>query len=362
MAAYRDGKRGKWYVSFHYRDWTGADKRKLKRGFDSKKEALEWEREFLAGQAGDLAMSFGQFVEIYYDDMGKRLRENTMSTKRYIIDLKILPYFKDRIISEITAPDIRKWQNEIMENGYSKTYLKTINNQLSAIFNYAVKYYDLRRNPCLIAGSMGKGQADEMLFWTIEEFRQFADCMMNKPLSYMAFTILFWTGIRLGELLALKVSDIDFDAALMTINKSLQRIKGRDVVTDPKTPKGNRVITLPDFLVEDIRDYLATIYKAKAEDRLVPVTKTYLEHEMERGIRESGVKRIHIHCLRHSNTVLLARANVSPVEMAERLGHEKVETTLNIFAHVFPGRRKEIAQMLDDIYHGRTKNENKEES
>ena len=97
---------------------------------------------------------FKSFWESYWDDMPQRLRENTVRSKDYIVELKMLPYFGERKIADITAADIRQWQNGIIKQGYAQTYLKTINNQLSAIFNYAVKYYDLLRNPCTQAGSM----------------------------------------------------------------------------------------------------------------------------------------------------------------------------------------------------------------
>lgn len=180
MAAYKDEERGTWYVSFHYTDWTDANKRKMKRGFATRKDALEWEHHFIAQQSENMDMTFGDFVVIYLEDMEKRLRESTMISKRYIINLKILPYFKDKKISEISAPDIRKWQTEIMKGNYAKTYLRSIQEQLSAIFNYAVKYFDLRKNPCHVAGGMGKHTADEMDFWTLEEFQQFIETMMNK--------------------------------------------------------------------------------------------------------------------------------------------------------------------------------------
>ena len=144
---------------------------------------------------------------MYYADMETRLREHTMRTKKYIVELKILPYFGNKRVNDITAADIRQWQNELIKKGYSPTYLKTINNQLSAIFNYAVRYYDLKSNPCVKAGSMGKSKAEEMNFWTGEEFRKFIDSAMNKRLSYMAFMILYWMGMRLGELLALNPKD-----------------------------------------------------------------------------------------------------------------------------------------------------------
>ena len=148
---------------------------------------------------------------MYYADMETRLREHTMRTKKYIVELKILPYFGHKRVNDITAADIRQWQNELIKKGYSPTYLKTINNQLSAIFNYAVRYYDLKSNPCVKAGSMGKSKAEEMNFWTGEEFRKFIDSAMNKRLSYMAFMILYWMGMRLGELLALNPKDVDLE-------------------------------------------------------------------------------------------------------------------------------------------------------
>ena len=97
-----------------------------------------------------------------------------------------------------------------MEKGFKPTYLKTIHNQLSAILNYAVNFYDLRSNPCRKAGSMGKSKADERPYWTLEEFQKFSDAIMDKQDSWIAFQILFWTGMRIGELLALQVKDIDF--------------------------------------------------------------------------------------------------------------------------------------------------------
>ena len=143
--------------------------------------------------------------------------------------------------------------------GYSPTYLKTINNQLSAIFNYAVRYYDLKSNPCAKAGSMGKSKAEEMDFWTGEEFRRFIDSVMNKRLSYMAFMTLYWTGMRLGELLALNPKDVDLEKRTIAITKSYQRLGKKDVITPPKTSKSKRVITILEFLAADIKDYMDSL-------------------------------------------------------------------------------------------------------
>ena len=236
--------------------------------------------------------------------------------------------------------------------GYSPTYLKTINNQLSAIFNYAVRYYDLKSNPCAKAGSMGKSKAEEMDFWTGEEFRKFIDSVMNKRLSYMAFMTLYWTGMRLGELLALNPKDVDLEKRTITITKSYQRLCKKDVITPPKTPKSKRVITIPEFLAADIRDYIDSLYELQENDRLFPITKYYLDHEMQRGIKESGVKRIRVHDLRHSHASMLIELGFSPLEIANRLGHEKVETTLNTYAHLYPNKQTKLAERLDSEYRG----------
>ena len=350
MKAEKDKKTGKWLIQYRYTDWQGKRRKSTKRGFATKREAEEWLRNFLITQKADFDMKFENFWKMYCADMETRLREHTIRTKKYIVELKILLYFGNKRVNDITAADIRQWQNELIKMGYSPTYLKTINNQLSAIFNYAVRYYDLKSNPCAKAGSMGKSKAEEMDFWTGEEFRKFIDSVMNKRLSYMAFMTLYWTGMRMGELLALNPKDIDFEKRTISITKSYQRLGKKDVITPPKTPKSKRVITIPEFLAADIKDYMDSLYDLQEDDRLFPITKYYLEHEMQRGIKESGVKRIRVHDLRHSHASMLIELGFSPLEIANRLGHEKVETTLNTYAHLYPNKQTKLAERLDSEY------------
>lgn len=350
MKAEKGKKTGKWLIQYRYTDWQGKRRKSTKRGFATKREAEEWLRNFLITQKADFDMKFEDFWKMNCADMEIRLREHTMRTKKYIVELKVLPYFGDKRVNDITAADIRQWQNELIKMGYSPTYLKTINNQLSAIFNYAVRYYDLKSNPCAKAGSMGKSKAEEMDFWTVEEFRKFIDSVMNKRLSYMAFMTLYWTGMRLGELLALNPKDVDLEKRTISITKSYQRLGKKDVITPPKTPKSKRVITIPEFLAADIKDYMDSLYDLQENDRLFPITKYYLEHEMQRGIKESGVKRIRVHDLRHSHASMLIELGFSPLEIANRLGHEKVETTLNTYAHLYPNKQTKLAERLDSEY------------
>lgn len=255
--------------------------------------------------SSDLDMSFEAFTELYINDVKNRLKENTWLTKEHIIRTKILPYFGKLKISEISTKEIIAWQNEMLayrdekKKPYSQTYLKTLHNQLSAIFNHAVRYYELRSNPAAKVGNMGSEEHKEMLFWTKEEYKKFSFEMMDKPVSFYAFEMLYWCGIREGELLALTPADFNFDKETVTINKSYQRLKGQDVITSPKTKKSNRTIKMPQFLCEEMKEYLGMIYGLKKKDRIFTVTKSYLHHEMDRGAKAVGVKRIRIHDLRH---------------------------------------------------------------
>ena len=193
MAVYKDKKRGTWYVSVYYTDWKGENARKLKRGFKTRKDAVAWENTFLNKNTGDLNMTFEEFYDIYKSDLEERLKENTWVMKTSVIELKILPYFKKKKMCEIKPPDVLAWQREMRayrdKDGqpYASGYLKTIHNQLSAIFNHAVRFYELPSNPAAKVGNMGRENTKEMLFWTKEEYTKFSDAMMDKPLSYYAF-------------------------------------------------------------------------------------------------------------------------------------------------------------------------------
>ena len=193
---------------------------------------------------------------------------------------------------------------------------------------------------------MGKKKNREMLFWTKEEYLKFSEAMMDKPISYYAFEVLYWTGIREGELLALTPADFDFEKKTLRINKSYQRLHGEDVITSPKTEKSNRIILLPQFLCDEMQDYLKMLYDIEKDERIFTVSKSYLHHEMDRGAKEAGVKRIRIHDLRHSHVSLLIDMGFSAAAIADRLGHESIDITYN-YAHLFPSRQAEIAEKLN---------------
>ncbi len=352
MAVIKNQKTGMWEVRTYYKDWTGERKQKTKRGFAKKSEALEWERNFKLKENQSISMTFGSFVEIYLEDLKPRIKKNTFLTKKHIIETKILPYFEKRKLEEIRTSDVIQWQNEIMkltkENGelFSQTYLKTIHNQLSCILNHAVNMYGLKDNVARKAGTMGKEESKEIEFWTQEEFQAFVECVADKPLSYYAFEILYWTGIREGELLALIPEDFDFEKKTLRINKSYQRLQGEDVITEPKTPKSNRTIVMPDFLATEMEDFISRFYGIESNERIFTISKSYLHHEMDRGAKLAGVKRIRVHGLRHSHISLLINLGFTALAIGERVGHEAVDITYH-YAHLFPTVQTDMATQLD---------------
>lgn len=231
MPAYKDKAKGTWYASFYFENWTGKKEKKMKRGFKTKREALEWERTFLQQQTADLDMTFESFVALYAADMKGRIKENTWGTKEHILYKKLVPYFGKRKMSEIHSKEVMAWQSEML--------------------NY------------------------------------------------------------------------------------------RD-----KNGKSNRVIQMPAFLCEEMEDYIKSLYAVEPTDRIFAVTKSYLHRKMDRGAKESGVKRIRIHDLRHSHISLLIDMGFTALAIADRVGHESIDITYR-YAHLFPTRQAEMADKLD---------------
>ena len=359
MAVYRDKSNGydgkTWRVAVYYTDWQGKKKKHEKRGFKTKKAAQSYETEFIAKKKKDINMGFSSFIDLYLIDIKPQIKLTTYVTKENIINTHIRPYFENKSLSSITSIDILQWQNELLMlrddngKGYSQTYLRTVQNQLNAIFNHAVRYYDLPKSPCAATKKIGKSKAKEMLFWTKEEYLKFAEVMKDKPVSYYAFQILYWTGIRCGELLALTISDFDLQKKTLSIDKNYQVVKGEEMITTPKTEKSNRVIDLPEFLCDEMEDYFSSLYKVDENSRIFTFTKSFLHHEMDRGSAKAGIKRIRLHDLRHSSCALLIELGYSPIQIAERLGHESVTITER-YSHLYPSVQKQMANKLNKAF------------
>lgn len=346
VPAYKDKGRNTWYCSFYYTDWTGKRKLKKKRGFQRKKDAEAWEAEFIRLSSQSCDMTFESMTNLYLNDMAPRLKESTMKTKRSMISNKIIPVFGNMPINTITPAHIRTWQSQILKEGQAPGYVKIVNAQLSTIFNYACKYYALKENPVRIAGSIGKKQSREMNIWTLEEFEQFIKYVDSRA-AYTAFLTLFWTGIRVGELLALTPKDINFKEKTISITKTYQRLDRKDIVSDPKTYNSRRIIPIPEKLCDALKEHMSRTYNLKENDRIFNFSKFFIFKHMETACALSGIKRIRIHDIRHSHASMLIHFGCPILLIKERLGHKDIQTTLNIYGHLYPSASSEVVKMME---------------
>lgn len=355
MPSYKDESTGKWFCKFYYEDYTGKRIQKKKRGFDTKREALEWEREFLLKQQGSPDMSFQSLTDLYLNDISVRLKKNTYAQKKRVINNHILPYFGERVAASITAADVREWQAALKQLTGIKTkrpltgsFIRLIEDYLTAIFNYGVKFYNLPSNPMAQAGHLKYRKKKRLVFWTQSEFNEFiphVDDLMYRCL----FLTLYYTGMRLGEALALTPSDVDFDNLEISITKTLPSGKER-IPTTPKTEGSNRIIAIPSFLGEEIQDFINARYGIGSDDFIFPAAGQTVRERFYKYVAKAGVKLIRVHDLRHSHVALLIELNYQPLLIAERLGHDNVQTTLNTYSHLYPNKHREVADTLNEQF------------
>lgn len=354
MPAYQQDN-GTWYASFYAIDHKGESRHVLKRGFETEEEADAYEEAYKERAADPSSYSFSDFVNCYFSDIEPRIRWSTFEKKKEAFAKWITPYFGKKKLGDISSLDILHWQIWISEqrkkNGspLAATYIRKINSEVSAIFNHAARHYDLDPNPTKKVKKSGKSKSDEMQIWTSQEYRKFLEAICDKDRSFYAFELFYWTGVRLGELLALEPADFDFDACKLTINKSLAVRKGEIIIGPPKTKQSYRTISIPRFLSEEIRYYVEEVLQIDEYTRIFEgMSKSYLHHEMDRGCAASGVKRIRIHDLRHTHVSILIDMGFSAVAIADRVGHESTDITFR-YAHLFPNSQENMAIALNDI-------------
>lgn len=348
MPAYKDDERGTYYCKFYYTDWQGNKKQKKKRGFKRKKDAEAFERQFLEKMAGTPDMTFKSLADLYMEDRKARIKASTYYNKECILNNHIMPYFGEISINKITPAVVRNWQNDMISKNYQLSYLKAINNLLGFILNYGCKYYGLLNNSASIAGNLGASKSREMNFWTVEQFNSFIENVKH-PTAKMAYELLFWSGMRVGELLALQISDFNYNEKTISITKTFNVLKGEHMITSPKTKKSNRVISIPQKVCDDLLSYINSQYDIEDTRRLFLCSKTVLDYHIKKTCKNIGLKKIRIHDLRHSHASMLINLDTPILLVSERLGHEDINTTLRIYSHLYPQKRDEVQEKMNNL-------------
>ncbi len=344
----QNGKR-KYYASFYYTDYTGNRRKKKKEGFTTSAAAKQFEKDFIDQHNGSSDILFKNLVENYLADCAQRLKATSIRQKKSIFANNITPFFSNYPVSEITPLLVRKWQNDILQHGFAPRYMRMIHAHLAAVLKYAVKYYGLKQNPATLAGSIGTMKTPgKIQFYTLDQFRQFLPFVKEK--YQLLFKILFFTGLRFGELMALTIKDFNPEAGTLNVNKTYS--VDLRIIQTPKTTKSNRIVTLPSFLIRELQEYIKTkFYEPQPGERLFFwfKSKDPIRYAIEHAAPAAGLPVIRIHDFRHSHASLLIEMGFPPLVISERLGHESVKTTLEIYSHLYPDKAASVAERLDKI-------------
>ncbi|MEW4150658.1 tyrosine-type recombinase/integrase [Bacillus thuringiensis] len=362
MVVYKDKERGTYFFVVRVRQFDGTQKQVKRRGFKTKKEAREAEAKMLVEKETNSTLTFAQVPDSYFDWYCQRRKQTSIKVIKNVIYNHLQKEFGKLKVDQITAKHIMYYQNKIIGN-YSADTLKKIHAVLSSIFNFAIKFHGLTSNPARIAGNFELESNKRMDYWEFDEFQKFID-VVDDLLYDSFFSTLYYSGARKGELLALTWDDVDFTEKTIRINKTEYNRQ----VTKPKTKASNRIILLPTLvndLLKNLKEH-ATLTAPVKNDYVVfgefftSIATTTLDERYNKYVAASGVKRILLHEFRHSHASYLINNGVSPLVVAQRLGHSDVATTLNTYSHLYPSKQtealafmeKDLVQRLPKRYQG----------
>lgn len=347
MPVYLDKKTKKYFFKCYYTDWQGEKRQAKRRGFALARDAKAAEREFLAQYATQPDFTFQAMYELYIADCIARRRPSTVSSKQTRFKTAILPFFHALKLAEITPIHVRRWQNDIIKS-YAPTTQKQMHGVLSSLFNYAMKFYGLKTNPARLAGCIGKTKAHRAKFWTVDQF--------NKAMQYVspayktAFSLLFYSGLRVGELLALEIRDYNPTARTIRVTKNFERINGVDYIGPTKNAQSMRTLVIPASVCDLLNEYKGFLYEPEPYEPLfMYFTAATIRTQLSQAAEKAGVEKIRVHDLRHSHASLLINLGVNILAISRRLGHDNIKTTLDIYGHLYHTTNEEIAAKLENL-------------
>lgn len=345
MSVYKDTKRNTWYARVRYTDWTGKRKETTKRGFATKREAKEWEDEKRAVSVDSSDMTLQDLYDKFIADRRARCKESTVHSVEGTCRVHILPTLGEKKLTDIDTKTIRQWQNRMLEKNLSEGYLRKISVHFTMLLNFAVKYYGLSSNPVQTVGNIGRSST-RLEFWEKAEFDKFLAALPNSDLK-LFFTILYVSGMRIGEFLALTPQDVDYTNNKITVGKTYNLHTHR--VGTPKTDTSFRTIAMPPTVIRQIRKYAETF--PNLPERLFSLTnRDKLSRVIKQYAPEAGIPTINLHGLRHSHASLLIRRGVPLPDIAKRLGHKNAGITLSIYSHFYKDSDEEIAADMEKLF------------
>lgn len=344
MPVYKyDTKKGvKWYYSFKFQDV-----RYLKRGFDTKREAIvsESEKRVELEKFGQLEkrIKLDTFCELYLSDLEKRESRYTFEKATTIINKYILPNLKNKYIDEYKTRDISNWQNTILSLNISNTYTHTIDARMRALFNHAIKFSTIHKSPCAGVKTIGKQNRDakDHAVWTIDDWKRINDFGSVEFEAFMS--VLFYTGMRIGEVMGLMWSDVNFEEKKIYMNK--QRLKNGEI---KKTKTGNSIeFLVNDKLINTLKKYKSSLLEET--NFIFNKSRDCYRKNKNKLEKKYDLPHIRIHDMRHSHATLLINNDVNIHVIADRLGHSSTKTTERVYAHLYEDNKKQVVDLLESL-------------
>lgn len=344
-----------------YVDIDGVPHRYHKRGFSTSEEAKEWERSFLLETKSIIPTSL-TFNDLYIKYMQSKkdiIKERTYDDLQNTFKAYIIPFWGNIKLNEIRVDHIEKFQQHILEmktlkgKPYSNAMIITIQTRLKSCFNYAFQNGYISNQKIISFKRVRRSDESikEMRFWHPEEYNKFITIVDDKV--YIAlFNVLYWCGLRIGEALALRWSDINIHEKTITVSKTYTKHKRQ--TTTPKTKNSYRSVIMPDRCFTSIY----ALYEAHSktigfnEERYVfgfnkPLDDNSIRIKKDNWIKQAGVQRIRIHDFRHSHVSLLISLGFSPFDIAKRLGHT-VEMVNEVYGHWFKDAQQKMVDKLNE--------------
>lgn len=398
---YQDKSSKKWSYRIVYKNNAGKIIDKRKSGIKTKKEArllllnyeienninsntlfencFEKSKDVLDGNIINLTL--GYLFEQYIEYSKNRLKSSSLKSASDCLRKYVLSYFGENTdVGTIKAAKVLSWQNDLLSKNFSYKYNSKIYCSFTALINFGVKYFDVPYNVVEKVGNFkNKKPKKEMNFWTLDEFLLFYN-KNNDDLYRLFFTLLYFTGLRKGEAVALCWKDINFETKEISVNKSVNRkipdlvdidrtIKkdecnssvgwhfvGNRVyeITSTKTTSSSRRVLLSDNIYQELVNHYEFSKKCYGfnDDWFVfggetPLTDQTIRRRMNEMADRAGIKRIRVHDLRHSHASLLINNNHNILIVAKRLGHSDIKQTLNTYSHLMPNVQNEIVDAIN---------------
>ena len=372
MPIYKTNKKNKdglyqYRVTYNYTDNNGKHRQKSRWVYGAAEaKFVDAQLQAKAKAEPSQALTIGLLYDMYLKAKSNEIRESSLNNTKGVLTRYILPYFQKAKLNNLTVSVLQEWKNEMSNLELKTQTKKSIFKEFSALLNFAVKMEYLNSNPLQKLGNFKDAynfekSEEKIQYYTVDEFKQFINSAPKEtPLDYAYYTffnIAFYTGMRKGEINALRWCDINGN--VLSVNRSVaQKIKGKDnVFTPPKNPSSQRKLQIPKPLLKILKQQKQLQqqeYSKWNEDMLVcggeiPLRDTSISNRNLAISKAAGVRTLRIHDFRHTHATLLINEGINAGEIARRLGHSNVTTTLKVYAHLYPREEERALKVLNSI-------------